>query len=179
MELPSKDKYFIDIAIAVSKRANCVGRKVGAVIILNERIISTGYNGTPENVQNCLDGGCYRCKHRGEKFAPGKGYDVCICLHAEQNAILTAARFGIAIEGASLYTTDQPCFGCTKELLQAGIQDVCYLNPWDAPPEIPQAELDGLQERFLAGIRQFVYQDVPPTPSLKVERISVIEEESK
>jgi dCMP deaminase len=62
MAFPSKDKYFMDIAVAVSKRANCVGRKVAAVITLGECIISTGYNGTPSNVPNCLDGGCYRCR---------------------------------------------------------------------------------------------------------------------
>jgi dCMP deaminase len=156
---PNKDQYFMDIATAVSKRADCAGFKVGAVIVLSERVISTGYNGTPQNVPNCSEGECYRCKNR-EAFGSGNGYDVCICVHAEQNAVLNAARFGIPLEGSSMYTTVQPCFGCTKELLQAGIQDVCYLSPWRAASPILQAELDRLQSKFPGGIRQLTNETI-------------------
>jgi len=150
---PSKDQYFMDIARAVSARADCVGRKVGAVIIMADRIVSTGYNGTPENVANCSDGACYRCKNR-DAFGSGNGYDVCICVHAEQNALLNAARFGISVEGGTIYSTVQPCFGCTKELLQAGIRDACYVDAWAAPNPTLQAELEKLQAKFPDGIRQ-------------------------
>src|SRR5713101_7132055 len=95
---PDQHEYFMGIAMAVRKRANCLGSRIGAVIVVKGRIVSTGYNGTPENMPNCLDGGCYRCANR-DKFQSGTGYDLCICVHAEQNAIISSARFGIAIEG--------------------------------------------------------------------------------
>lgn len=119
------------IALAVRSRANCTGRRVGAVVVRDRRILSTGYNGTPSDMTNCEDGGCHRCAHP-EDYASGEGYDVCICVHAEQNALLAAARFGVAIEGCTLYTTLQPCFGCLKELLQASVREVCYLAPWES-----------------------------------------------
>ena len=104
--------------MAVRERANCLGNRIGAVIVRDGRIISTGYNGTPEDAKNCLEGGCHRCSNR-DQYPSGTAYDLCICVHAEQNAILSAARFGIAIERSTLYTTMRPCFGCTKEMLQA------------------------------------------------------------
>lgn len=119
------------IAIAVRSRANCTGRRVGAIVVRDRRILSTGYNGTPSNMTNCLDGGCHRCAHP-EIYGPGEAYDVCICVHAEQNALLAAARFGVAVEGCTVYTTLQPCFGCLKELLQASVREVCFLTPWES-----------------------------------------------
>src|SRR5919108_2045418 len=122
----NRNKYFMNIALAVRLRANCKGNRVGAVIALNNRIISTGYNGTPENMLNCLDGGCYRCANRDKTYKSGEAYDLCICVHAEQNAVLAAARFGIAIAGSTVYTTLRPCFGCAKEMLQAQVRAVYY-----------------------------------------------------
>ncbi|MDE3096357.1 MAG: dCMP deaminase family protein [Chloroflexota bacterium] len=119
------------IALAVRSRANCTGRRVGAVIVRDGRILSTGYNGTPSKMRNCEEGGCRRCAHP-EAYASGEGYDVCICVHAEQNALLAAARFGVAVAGCTMYTTLQPCFGCLKELLQADVREVCYLQPWES-----------------------------------------------
>jgi dCMP deaminase len=127
---PSADDYYLGIALAVRRKANCTGNKVAAVIVKNNRVISTGYNGVPEGMKNCLDGGCLRCKNPNGQFKSGTGYDLCICVHAEQNAIIAAARFGIAIEGAHMYTTMQPCFGCAKELVQAKIGKVLYVHPW-------------------------------------------------
>src|SRR5580698_7264888 len=86
-KLPEPNEYFMGIAMAVRKRANCLGTSVGAVIVTKGRIISTGYNGTPENMPNCLDGGCHRCSNRDKKFQSGTAYDLCICVHAEQNAL--------------------------------------------------------------------------------------------
>jgi dCMP deaminase len=81
---------------------------------------------------NCSEGGCHRCAQRDhEPYLRGGAYDVCLCVHAEQNALLTAARFGQQTYGASLTSTTQPCFGCLKELLQAGISEVRYLHAWD------------------------------------------------
>jgi len=129
-ERRDRPQYFMGIAIAVRERADCRGQKVGAAIVFEDRIISTGYNGTPEKMVNCSDGGCVRCANRGKTYASGTAYDLCICVHAEQNAILSAARFGISVQGATLYTTTQPCFGCLKEMLQAKIRQVYYIHPW-------------------------------------------------
>ena len=118
---PDRDQYYMAIGIAVRARANCLGSKVGAVIVRDDRIVSTGYNGTAQGLPNCEDGGCQRCENRGTKYSSGEAYDLCICVHAEQNAILSAARFGTPIEGTDVYTTLRPCFNCTKELVQARV----------------------------------------------------------
>lgn len=130
---PDKQHYFLLIALAARTRADCLGRRVGAVITREGRVISTGYNGTPFGMTNCSEGGCLRCARRGssDPTLRGGAYDVCLCVHAEQNAILTAARFGQQTIGAALTTTTQPCFGCLKEMLQAGITEVDYLHSWD------------------------------------------------
>lgn len=141
---PETDDYYMGIALAVRRKANCTGNRVAAVIVKNNRVISTGYNGVPEGMPNCLDGGCLRCQNPGGRFKSGTGYDLCICVHAEQNALLAAARFGISVEGATIYTTMQPCFGCAKELLQAKIEKVYYLHPWvptDLDPDMTEAKV--------------------------------------
>ena len=120
---PSWDEYFMRMAGDASMRSNCIRRKVGALIVKQRNIISTGYNGTPIGVRNCFEGGCPRCLSDVE---PGQGYDTCICVHAEANAILLAARHGNATEGGVLYTTLRPCFSCLKEALQAGIGEIVY-----------------------------------------------------
>jgi dCMP deaminase len=155
---PDMNEYLMGIAIAVRKRANCLGSRIGAVIALNGRVVSTGYNGTPENMPNCLDGGCHRCANK-EQYPSGAGYDLCICVHAEQNAILSAARFGIAIEGSTVYTTMRPCFSCTKELLQARVRAVYYLHDWSHPNPVHKAEYERLQARFEGGIRRLDMPD--------------------
>lgn len=138
------------IALAVRARADCLGNRVGAVLVLDDRIISTGYNGTPASMVNCTEGGCPRCANR-ERYTSGRAYDICICVHAEQNALLTAARFGIATEGAVLYSTMRPCFGCTKELLQARITAVHYLHDWTYPDAEMQQTYEQLQAQFDGG----------------------------
>ena len=168
-QIPEPHDYFMGIAMAVRKRANCKGLSVGAVIVVEGRIVSTGYNGTPENMTNCLDGGCYRCSNR-DKFQPGTGYDLCICVHAEQNAIISAARFGIAIDGSTVYSTVRPCFNCTKEMLQAKVEAVYYLHEWSHPDKSHQAEYERLQNGFPKGMRKIQLDDpdvswaVPPRP---------------
>lgn len=159
-EIPRPDMhdYFMGIALAVRRRADCTGNRVGALIVLDRRIVSTGYNGTPENMPNCSEGGCHRCANRSQ-YPSGTGYDLCICVHAEQNAILAAARFGISVDGGVLYSTMRPCFGCTKELLQAKISAVYYLHDWSHPDDAKQAEYQRLQGRFQSGIRQLPVGD--------------------
>lgn len=155
---PDRDRYFMGIALAARARANCLGNRVGAVLVLEDRVVSTGYNGTPEDMKNCDEGGCDRCANR-EKYGSGKGYDVCICVHAEQNGLLSAARFGTAVAGAILYSTMRRCFGCTKELLQAKVKAVYYLHDWKHPDAELNAEYEKLQNRFPDGIRQLKMED--------------------
>jgi len=155
---PDREDYFMTIAMAVRRRADCSGNRVGAVIVQDRRIVSTGYNGTPENMPNCSEGGCHRCRERSS-YPSGTGYDLCICVHAEQNALLAAARFGIAVAGATIYTTMRPCFGCTKEMLQAGVLEVFYLHDWNHPDAAQRAEYERLQARFRGGIRQLAIAD--------------------
>lgn len=155
---PQPDAYFMGIALAVRQRANCVGRKVGAIIVLDSRIISTGYNGTPSGTPNCTEGGCYRCA-RPDDFPAGQGYDLCICVHAEQNALIAAARFGIAVEGSTLYSTVRPCFGCTKELLQAKVRAVRFLHDWSPQQGRRREQYERLQAYFPEGVSQVRVDD--------------------
>ena len=156
---PDRQSYFMGIAFAVRERADCRGQKVGAIIVIDDRIVSTGYNGTPSKMRNCSDGGCHRCANRDKKYESGTAYDLCICVHAEQNAILSAARFGISVQGGTVYTTTQPCFGCLKEMLQARIAAVYYRNPWTTLRDPEQARMyKSLEDQFQHGVHQL---DVP------------------
>ena len=155
---PDMHRDVMGIAIAVRSRADCTGNRVGAVIVVDRRLVSTGYNGTPEHMPNCSEGGCHRCANRDD-YPSGVGYDLCICVHAEQNAILAAARFGIAIQGSTVYSTMRPCFGCTKEMLQAGVKAVYYLHDWTHPDREKQAQYQLLQGRFEGGIRRLEMED--------------------
>ncbi|MBL8024137.1 MAG: dCMP deaminase family protein [Elusimicrobia bacterium] len=145
------------IALAVRRRANCRGSRVGAIVVVDKRIVSTGYNGTPEGMTNCLDGGCDRCANR-TSYPSGTGYDLCICVHAEQNSILAAARFGISVSDGTVYTTTQPCFGCVKEMLQAKIKKVFYLHPWIHPDPAVANEYRKIVARIPEGLEHL---DVP------------------
>ncbi len=165
---PDKSLYFLLIALAARTRADCLGRRVGAVITREGRVLSTGYNGTPFGMPNCSEGGCHRCSRRDDDRLRGGAYDVCICVHAEQNALLTAARFGQQTLGASLTSTTQPCFGCLKEMLQAGIDEVHYLHPWDPAEAYGDAALVSQYTALRARFATFVQVGDPAmdTPDL-------------
>ncbi len=130
---PSWDEYFMELAEVVRKRADCTRRKVGAVIVKDYRIISTGYNGTPHTIKNCSEGGCQRCKKRDERKINWYEYEEsCVCIHAEQNAIIQAAYLGASTKGATLYSTTNPCSSCAKMLINAGITKVfCTIEHHD------------------------------------------------
>jgi len=145
-------EYYMTIAFAVRRRANCKGYKVGAVLVVENRIVSTGYNGVPEGMKNCLDEGCDRCSNP-DRFPSGTGYDVCICVHAEENALLTAARFGIAVERGTVYSTVRPCFTCMKALHQAGVTTVRYHKEWNPDPTL-QSQYRALESRFTGGVKR-------------------------
>ncbi len=124
---PGWDAYFMEIARVVKSRSNCRRRDVAAVITRDHRIVSTGYNGTPTGIRNCFEGGCARCA--GDS-ASGENLGECICAHAEENAILQAAHYGVALSGATLYCTESPCLICAKMIISAGIREVVYENEY-------------------------------------------------
>ncbi|MFH1306136.1 MAG: deaminase [Candidatus Micrarchaeota archaeon] len=121
---PSWDEYFIEIAKVVASRSNCSRRKIGAVIVKDKRIISTGYNGTPRGVKNCNEGGCPRCN--SPEVQSGKDLEECFCCHAEENSIVMAAYHGISLKGGTVYTTFSPCLYCTRMIINSGIKEVVY-----------------------------------------------------
>jgi len=120
---PSWDSYFMSIAHVVATRGNCLRRKVAAVVVSDNRIISTGYNGTPRKVTNCFAGGCPRCAGDAPS---GSSLEECICVHAEQNAICQAAYYGIRLADSTIYVTISPCLTCAKLIINAGIKEVVY-----------------------------------------------------
>src|SRR5512143_2421790 len=113
MNRPSWDQYFMDITLDVSRRATCLRAQVGAIVVKDKRILTTGYNGAPKGLPHCLDEGC--------EIVNGH----CVrALHAEQNAILQAALYGVPLKGGTIYTTHQPCQVCAKMIINAGLERV-------------------------------------------------------
>lgn len=121
---PSWDEYFMQITELVATRSTCLRRKVGAIIVKNKRILTTGYNGPPEGLKHCDQlGGCLRDKLG---IPSGERQELSRAVHAEQNAIIQAAKLGISIDGGTIYVTNHPCFICAKMLINAGIKRIVY-----------------------------------------------------
>ncbi|MCL7475359.1 MAG: cytidine/deoxycytidylate deaminase family protein [Methanosarcinales archaeon] len=125
VQRPTIDEYFMEIAQVVAKRSTCLRNQVGAVIVLDKRILSTGYNGAPRNLQHCLDIGCIR---QQQNIASGTRHELCRAVHAEQNAIIQSALHGVSIENATLYCTHQPCILCAKMIINSNIKKVVFSN---------------------------------------------------
>ena len=119
----SWDQYFMEIAEIVKTRSTCLRRQVGAVIVKDNRIITTGYNGAPSGTHHCTDVGT--CQRIELNVPSGERHELCRALHAEQNAIIQAANIGVSTEGATLYVTLQPCVICAKMSINAGIKKNC------------------------------------------------------
>lgn len=119
---PSWDEYFMMMVEVVKKRADCIRGVNGALIVKDQRIMATGYNGTPHKIADCSQGGCLRCmkRHNGE-IKRGEYEESCVCIHAEQNAIIQAAYLGVSTKGATLFSTSNPCSTCAKMIINAGI----------------------------------------------------------
>jgi len=120
---PSWDTYFMQIAELVAQRSTCLRRKVGAIIVRDKRILCTGYNGAPRGLAHCSEVGCLREKLH---IPSGERQEICRGLHAEQNAIIQAALYGISIKDSILYCTHQPCITCSKMIINAGIRKVIF-----------------------------------------------------
>ena len=119
------DRNFLNIAREISRASKCVSKQVGAVIVKDGRILSTGYNGTPAGYTNCSEhwNGVYTKDHHEWS----KTYEI----HAEMNAIIWAARQGISIEGATIYVTLEPCADCSKNIIASGIKRIVYENSYE------------------------------------------------
>ena len=137
MDRPSWDRYFMEITELVSKRSTCKRRKVGAVLVQDKRILTTGYNGAPRGLPHCLEIGCLREKR---KIKPGERQELCRGLHAEQNTIVQAALYGITIKGSVLYCTTQPCVTCAKMIINSGITKIIYKEQY--PDELARKLLE-------------------------------------
>lgn len=133
---PSWEEYFMNIATLTSLRSNCIKRRVGCIIVKDNRILSLGYNGTPIGTTNCYQGGCKRCMDQYNQSTTtvntntvsttAKHLDLCMCLHAEENAILFVPKSDLI--GSTMYVTLIPCISCVKKIIQCQIKTVYYIN---------------------------------------------------
>jgi dCMP deaminase len=131
---PTWNQYFLQLARQAATRSTCLRRQVGAVIVRDKRVLATGYNGAPRGIAHCLDVGCLR----DELGVPsGERQELCRAIHAEQNAIIQAAVHGVALDGATLYTTLQPCVLCAKMLINCGVKAIYFSEGY--PDELSQA----------------------------------------
>jgi len=126
----SWDDYFMEITRLVARRSTCLRRHVGAVIVRDRRILATGYNGAPKGLAHCSEIGCLR-----EKLGvpSGRMQELCRGLHAEQNAIIQSALFGVSIENSQIYTVNQPCVVCAKMIINAGIKRIVFDEAYPDP----------------------------------------------
>ena len=133
---PSWDEYFLEITQVISKRSTCLRRQVGALIAKDKQILTTGYNGAPSGLAHCSEKGCLR---NILQIPSGQRAELCRAVHAEQNAIVQAARHGVSLAGGTLYVTTQPCILCSKMVINAGIVRVVYLGEY--PDELAREML--------------------------------------
>ncbi|HQA50859.1 MAG: deoxycytidylate deaminase [Syntrophomonadaceae bacterium] len=120
---PSWNDYFLEVADLVATRSTCLRRQVGAVLVRDKRIISTGYNGAPRKLKHCSEVGCIRSEN---DIPSGQRYELCRGVHAEQNAIINAAYYGISTQDTVMYCTHQPCIICARIMINAGVVKVVH-----------------------------------------------------
>ncbi len=152
MERPGNDEYFMEMAFLVAKRSTCLRRRVGAVVVRDKHVISTGYNGSPRGTFHCEELGCIR---QQMNIPSGTRHELCRGVHAEQNAVAQAAYFGTSVKDATIYTTTYPCSMCAKILINAGIKEVVYSEGYvdDLSKKI-FAETDIKVREFILPIRE-------------------------
>ncbi|CAK7202775.1 Deoxycytidine monophosphate (dCMP) deaminase [Sporothrix eucalyptigena] len=162
---PSWDRYFMSLASLAAQRSNCMKRRVGCVLVREHRVVSTGYNGTPRGLRNCGEGGCGRCNGG---VGAGVGLATCLCLHAEENALLEAGRERIptsSLANTILYCDTCPCLTCSIKIVQVGIGEVVYSQGYSMDAETAAVFRE-------AGVR--LRQYIPPTQGLiHLDRMAV------
>jgi len=127
LERPDWNEYFMEMAELAAKRATCLRRKVGAVLVKNKKVLATGYNGAPMNIEHCESTGCLREKM---EVPSGERHEICRGVHAEQNLVAQAAIHGVKTEDSIVYCTHQPCIICTKILINAGVKKIYFKNSY-------------------------------------------------
>jgi len=131
MKRPSWDEYFMEIVEIIKSRSTCLRRQVGALIVKDKRILTSGYNGAPSGCKHCSESGCIR---DDLNIPSGERHELCRATHAEQNAIAQAAYSGTSVKDSTLYITAQPCVLCAKLAINAGIEKIIYQG--DYPDEL-------------------------------------------
>lgn len=134
---PGWDEYFMEIAYVVAKRSTCLRRQIGALIVKDHRILTTGYNGAPSGLRHCLEIGCIRDQ---QGIQSGTRHELCRALHSEMNAIIQAAQHGVSTQGGTLYCTHQPCSVCSRMIINAGITRIVYTG--DYPDDFAMSLLE-------------------------------------
>ncbi|MGI5965099.1 MAG: deoxycytidylate deaminase [Candidatus Methanomethylophilaceae archaeon] len=137
MTRPSNDEYFMNMAELASSRSTCLRRHVGAIIVKDKRVLSTGYNGSPKGTRHCEEKGCIRVQM---DVPSGTRHELCRGVHAEQNAVIQAAYFGVSLNGSTIYTTTFPCSMCAKILINAGVREVVFREGY--PDDLSKELLD-------------------------------------
>lgn len=146
MNRPTWDEYFGNIAILASTRSTCIRRKVGAVIVRDNTLLSTGYNGVPCGINHCTAESCIR---NAKSIPSGTQLDICLGLHAEQNAIIHAAKNGVNIKDGIIYCTTFPCLTCAKMIINCGIKEVIFANDYEDDNSKKMLALAGIKIRKL------------------------------
>lgn len=163
---PSWDTYFMQLSDFAAQRSNCMKRRVGCILVKDKRVIATGYNGTPRGLRNCNEGGCGRCN---EGAPCGTGLDRCLCMHAEENALLEAGRASASLDnGVVLYCNTCPCLGCAIKIIQQGVKEVVYNKSYG---------MDEMTAKVFEEAKVKLRQHNPPSSIIELR--SDIEEEVK
>ena len=164
-------EYYMNIAVASSLRSTCMRRKVGAVIVKDNRILATGYNGAPSGLPNCIDN-CDRCYRSAHNIPSGKCLDLCFAIHAEQNAIMNALKTGEDLKGAVLYVNTYPCSTCFKLTIQSGIREVYYIDDYENEFTKQMAEEAGVKLVKLDGS---IYRTPVGTSTKTVNDLDIVD----
>ncbi len=146
---PTWHEYFMEMAYLASKRSTCLRRAVGAVLVRDNQLLSSGYNGSPKGTPHCAEVGCLR---EQQNVPSGQKHELCRGVHAEQNAIIQAAINGSSTRGAELYCTNQPCSICARLIINAEIKTVYIAERYP----------DALSEQLFreAGVELIIYDTV-------------------
>ena len=139
---PTWDEYFMNIVDMVKTRSTCMRRQVGAIIVRDKRILTTGYNGTPAGLKHCGEVGCLRDEL---KIPSGERHELCRGIHAEQNAIIQAAVFGVSIQSSTIYVNLSPCILCTKMIINSGITRIVTKEAYNDALALKMLEESGIE----------------------------------
>lgn len=161
MTRPSWDQFFMGLAEYVSGMSTCLRRRVGCVAVRDRRVLAMGFNGAPRGKEHCTDRGV--CLREAMHVPSGERHEMCCAVHAEQNVIINAGRYGVSLEGAEVYCTCMPCVICLKMLLNAGVSGIVYRDGYPDTLSCQMVVESGL-ERF----EQFSEQ---PQPSQDAKRL--------